>query len=283
MSSKEISNIRCKCCHEKVTFLGNIDFNKTCEDKPNFRIFDESNILVPYFICNNCDFIFTNFMDKWKNSDFKEKIYNEKYILADPKETSQGLINNSGYDYGKYFTKIILGLIQNKKISKSKNNIKILDYGSGQNLSSFGRALKDNGFYLDSYDPFFEVNHRVNREIRYDFIFMIEVIEHCQDLEKTCITLKELLDENGFLWIQTLLHEINTKNDKIIGGHHFLSAPKNEILNSWYISPRNGHASIFSYRSMKLLFQRHGFKLFKFEEEGILQNLIMAKKMPNGF
>lgn len=275
-------NTVCKCCFNTSSFLGNINFNKTCEDKPTSSVFKSSKILVPYFICRNCNFIFTDFMDNWNKSDFKKNIYNDDYILADPKENSQGEKTNSGYHYGNYFSNIILGLIKNKKISKSREEIKILDYGSGGSLSSFGRGLKANGFNLESYDPFFKENNVNNINQKFDFIFMIEVIEHCHELEKTCKNLSELLDDNGFLWIQTMLHEINTNNEEIFGGHHYFSAPRDKILHSWYIAPRNGHVSIFSFQSMKLLFQRYNFNLIKFEEEGILQNLVMAKKIGKG-
>ena len=59
-------NTVCKCCFNTSSFLGKINFNKTCEDKPTSSVFKSSKILVPYFICRNCNFIFTDFMDNWK-------------------------------------------------------------------------------------------------------------------------------------------------------------------------------------------------------------------------
>lgn len=261
--------------------LGDVDFNRTCEDRNGSRVFKVSDILVPYFICNECGFIFTNFFDDWTSKDFKEKLYNEEYELADPKDNSQGEKQNSGYTYGKFFSHLIDGLILDKKINKKKKDIKILDYGSGCKLSSFGLGLQNSGFHIDSYDPYY-LKNQTFRKNKYDFIFMIEVIEHCHNLEETGNTLNNLLSKNGQLWIQTGLHETNNQNI-LSGSLHFWTAPKKKIIDfSWYIAPRNGHVSIFSFRAIQFYLNRFNMKLFKFDEKsGILQNLILAQKNIN--
>ena len=39
---------------------------------------------VYYFRCAYCGFLFTNHMDDWTPTQFKEHIYNDQYALIDP-------------------------------------------------------------------------------------------------------------------------------------------------------------------------------------------------------
>ena len=274
---------KCKCCFGAAKFLGSVDFNKTCEDRKGERIFELSEILVHYYYCNQCGFIFTDYFDNWTISDFKEKLYNKDYDLADPKDNSKGERGNPGFNYGTYFGILISKLIENGRVKKKKSDIKILDYGSGGKLSSFGLGLLESGYYVDSFDPYYlNSSQKLNKNF-YDFIFMIEVIEHCHNLEQTLKSLNNFLTNDGFLWIQTSLHEIN-QNGICKVGIHFFTAPKENIIDfSWYIAPRNGHASIFSFRSIQILFNRFNINVHKLDKKsGVIQNVILAKKKIKG-
>jgi hypothetical protein len=231
--------LKCKCCGNGVQFKGHIDFNRTCHDRIAGRVFPISDILVPYYLCVNCGFIFTPYMDHWSNADFKNHIYNDEYFKADaplPGYENAGRRETLSYQNGLRIANLLDG---------AQGEIRILDYGAGGNPGDTGLALLDKGFNLESYEPHFtELN--ITPTGRYDFIYTIEVIEHCHQLEELASYLSKLLARDGLLHIQTLLHPHPASED---------------ILGSWYISPRNGHISIFTFQALALLFRRHGINI----------------------
>ena len=80
----------------------------------------------------------------------------------------------------------------------------------------------------------------------FDSNIAIEVFEHVADLEKLGAFMKEHLSSNGLLWIQTMIHPNPTPSD---------------VLNSWYIAPRNRHISIFTFPAITVLFRRCGINI----------------------
>ena len=75
---------------------------------------------------------------------------------------------------------------------------------------------------------------------------MIEVIEHCHNLDAVLLYLSKHLARDGIIHIQTLLHSFPTPED---------------ILSSWYIAPRNGHISIFTFQALAVMFRRYGINI----------------------
>ncbi len=203
------------------------------------RAFPVSESDVSYFGCNNCGFVFTNYMDEWTHDDFKTFVYNDEYFLADAPLPGYEAVDRRGsisYQNGKRLAGMLRG---------SEQKIRVLDYGAGGNPGDTGLALLDAGFSLDSYEPF--LSEEIGRPVgKYHFIYLIEVIEHCHDIHGVARELAELLTEDGLLHIQTLLHPCPVPKD---------------VLASWYIAPRNGHISIFSFESLSLLFRPYGVNI----------------------
>jgi len=173
-------------------------------------------------------------MDGWSDRDFSDKIYNSEYRKADgplPGYENAGARESVSYKNGVSIANLL---------GESKNEIAILDYGAGGNPGDTGLALMDRGFNIDSYDPHFGAE-KISRN-KYDFIYLIEVIEHVSDVDRLARELLGLLARDGLIYIQTLLHPFPT--------------PQN-ILDSWYISPRNGHISIFTMQAMAILFRKY--------------------------
>ena len=112
-------------------------------------------------------------MDDWSSEDFKEKIYNDDYHKADgalpgyenakPREIS--------YKNGVRLSNLLNG---------SPKEIMSLDYGSSGNPGNTGLGLIDNGFDLFS-EPY--LNETTELPHKFDFIYLIEVIEHCHNVE----------------------------------------------------------------------------------------------------
>lgn len=80
-----------------------------------------------------------------------------------------------------------------------------LDYGAGP--GPVGAAiLQELGYIIDLYDPFFHNNVNL-LEKKYDYILCCEVIEHFHKPAKEFLLLKNLLKENGILFIMTHIYE----------------------------------------------------------------------------
>jgi len=228
-------NLQCKCCGANSNFIGSVDFNKSCIDRLGTRAFPVSDILVPYWKCDNCGFIFTIYADEWSDLDFQRLIYNADYIKADPPIPGRQNVpvkETPSYHKGKLISSMFQG---------SQKEINILDYGAGGNPGPTGLALMDDGFNVRSFEPHRAKGTEADQlpEGSYHLIIAVEVFEHCHDLRDLAAFMDKHLSGDGLIWIQTLLHP------------H--PAPPN-ILSSWYISPRNGHVSIFTLAALTILF-----------------------------
>jgi SAM-dependent methyltransferase len=240
--------IQCKCCNSEAGFLGNVDFNCGHEnkvisiEKPYLTPSD-----IPYYRCVNCGFIFTNHMDNWSIAEFREKIYHstDAFIAKEgPRETVS-------YQIGQR----IAGFFQ-----LAKNEIRVLDYGSAGNPGNLGLALVDQGFDLTSYEPYLADDVVSLKYPQYDLIISVEVFEHCHDLVALGSQMNKLLSRDGLIWIETSLHPHPSDV---------------RILNSWYITPSNGHISIFTFPALSLLFRRYGINVVQ-----TLFGVVAFKRLP---
>jgi 2-polyprenyl-6-hydroxyphenyl methylase/3-demethylubiquinone-9 3-methyltransferase len=231
-------HLTCKICGCATKYIGVLDANKCCQDRLGSKMLPVSGINVPYFVCSNCGFIFTNYMDNWTPDDFKAKIYNRDYDRINPPipgRTDVPLKETPSYAAGVYIASIFEG---------SQSDTRILDFGSGGDPGPTGQALIDAGFQVHSYDPY-----RANGaqfDGRFDIIIAIEVLEHCHDFASVTRILKSCAARDGIVWIQTLIHPHPAPID---------------VLDSWYISPRDGHISIHTQWSLTLLFSSIGMNV----------------------
>jgi|LakMenEpi03Aug12_release.lakeMendotaPanAssembly.Ray.scaffolds.fasta_scaffold430745_1 hypothetical protein len=227
----------CKCCNsENLIFVGNLDSNKACWDRYGKRVFPSIGKDIPYFSCNNCGFVFTSYMDNWGVNEFKNNIYNEDYLTKVnpplPEERDLPHTSQGGYRLGQQLSFMLDG---------SQDDVRILDYGAGSEVSNAGMAFKDAGFDYYSYEPYLSLGPKNLPSGKFDFIFAIEVIEHCHNLNELSANISRYISRDGIFYIQTMLHPFPT--------------PTN-ILNSWYIAPRDGHISIFTFNSITALFRQ---------------------------
>jgi 2-polyprenyl-6-hydroxyphenyl methylase/3-demethylubiquinone-9 3-methyltransferase len=90
---------------------------------------------------------------------------------------------------------------------------------------------------ISNYDP-----HNSSFDLfpnkKFDIIFSSEVFEHCVNLNTLSKELSKLLHEDGLIIFSTMLQPKNLSEIK---------------CSWWYISPRNGHISIYSQKSLKTL------------------------------
>lgn len=112
--------------------------------------------------------------------------------------------------------------------SNYSRDMTILDYGGG--TGKLSKLLRSQGYKCWSYDPFFG---DAAPKKKFDMVISIEAMEHSPD-PKAFIA--DMLQYSNNLLVSTLAFE------------------RSEDL--WYVSPRNGHISIFTPKTLKLL----GFK-----------------------
>jgi hypothetical protein len=212
-----------------------VDFNKSCEEVRG-TYFDLSGIPVYYFFCPNCQFCFAPEFGKWSVRDFEEKIYNGDYALVDKDYIEVRPRGNAN---------LLLMLFKNMS-----GSVRHLDYGGGNGLLS--RLLNDAKWQSRSYDPFVDREVDVGTLGQYDLVTAFEVFEHVPDVRKLARDLSSLLADNGLVVFSTSLSD----------GH---IAPLGR-LTWWYASPRNGHISLFSKKSLSLLGASEGFNVGSFSE-----------------
>ncbi|MDX1922663.1 MAG: class I SAM-dependent methyltransferase [Alphaproteobacteria bacterium] len=222
MISSTLQPHNCPVCKAQAKALDVVDFNKNCEEKTGVFL-PLSGKTVYYYHCPNCAFTFAPELMAWSKEEFEKNIYNEEYGIVDPDYLEARPANNAKaiYDtFGQYY-----------------QGARHLDYGGGNGLMS--KIMREKGWNSTSYDPF--VNTDVNPADlgKFDFITAFEIFEHVSDVNHLIKSLTQLMHPQSVVLFSTLISDTDIK--------------PNQRLNWWYASPRNGHISLFSKKSLALL------------------------------
>ena len=220
--------IFCSVCGELCSLLDVVDFNKSCMEARG-KFLSLSGIPVYYAICGKCGFCFAPELMAWEPEKFKERIYNDEYVQVDP-----DYISARPLDRAKYLTSIF---------GERAHSIKHLDYGGGNGL--LAKLLRQSNWKSVSYDPFVDRTVGIEQLGKFDLITAFEIFEHVPDVQELMSKLHSLLSPNGLVLFSTLLSDGNIR--------------PNQRINWWYASPRNGHISLFSRKSLAILAQNNGF------------------------
>jgi 2-polyprenyl-6-hydroxyphenyl methylase/3-demethylubiquinone-9 3-methyltransferase len=222
-------SVSCKICDGHTSILGPVDFNKNCEGD---KVKDKMPFMghaVYYHQCNSCKFIFTVDFDEWTIDDYLENIYNEDYNIVDPEymiKRPNNLVN------------WILPYLNDDK------SITLLDYGAGNSV--FGTEISKLGWKCESWDPMWKKDPTFDKDTKFDVVTSFEVLEHTPTPYETAKEMINFIDsESGQLIIQTLANDII----------------KDEGINFWYISPRNGHVCMHSLQSLDIMFDQLGMEV----------------------
>lgn len=205
-----------------------VDLSKSCVEGRGIVI-PPSGIAIDYRLCLECGFCFSPTMCRWTLDQFKELVYNDSYSQVDPDH-------------------VVLRPTANANLLQSMfpnlpSTVSHLDYGGGMGLLS--DLMRDIGWNSRSYDPFFDEGLPVAQLGKFDLITAFEVFEHVPNVNALMADLESLVTANGVILFSTLL------SDGEIGS--------NRPLTWWYASPRNGHISLFSRRSLEIVAGRAGF------------------------
>ncbi len=223
----------CPICAGDAPLFDVVDFNKSCEEvRGNFL--PRVGIPIYYSLCEQCGFCFADEFCRWSKEDFTKNIYNQEYVQVDPDYISNRPRSNAESLIATF--------------GERGPGVQHLDYGGGTGLLS--ALLSDSGWQSTSYDPFSDGNAQRDMLLRYEFITAYEVFEHVVDVRHLISDISSLLLDNGLVFFSTLLSDGYIR--------------PNERLTWWYASPRNGHISLFSKKSLASLASIEGFHFGSF-------------------
>jgi SAM-dependent methyltransferase len=223
----------CPVCRGAVSLLDVVDFNKTCEEFRG-RYFDLAGVPVYYALCGSCGFCFAPELCAWPPEEFAARIYNDEYVVVDPDCVETRPRANAAS---------LVRMFRNLPAS-----IRHLDYGGGNGL--LAKVLREAGWDSVSYDPLADKDVKAEHLGKFDLITAFEVFEHVPDVQGLMSDLRLLLSPGGVVLFSTLLSDGDIQ--------------PNRRLTWWYASPRNGHISLFSKRSLALLAKNSGWNFGSF-------------------
>jgi len=217
----------CKICGGEAAPFDIVDFNKSCV-KGQY-LFGLKAVPVVYRRCTRCHFIFTDFGDTFSGSDWATHVYNADYIKVDPDYLHARPCHNA---------REIITLLAGRKA-----DVVGLDYGGGNGKTA--SLLRDNGWAFDSYDPYGATEFSPGRLGHYNFCSAIEVFEHTPDPIASLGSLLKMATPGKLLvLLGTGTHDGHVSDDS--------------RLSWWYAAPRNGHISLYSRESLRILAERFG-------------------------
>lgn len=208
-------------------------------DRNNANIEVINTTPMEYVRCTTCNFISCPEMLRWTAADLGAKVYNDNYVKYDP-----DYLDLRPKNYAKAFLQFP---------TYCTKGIKHLDYGSGAGIMV--EELRKYRWDSSCYDPYSSTTRPPGK---FNFITAIEVFEHSLNIMDTISDIKKSLDvEKGVVCFSTQLANQNTD------------------ISWWYIGARNGHISILSKESMKIVATRHNL-FFSSINEGL--HLLQSKR-----
>jgi SAM-dependent methyltransferase len=238
-------NLSCPVCGDHCTLFDVVDLNKSCEEMHGLKL-PLSGIPVCYVQCGGCGFCFAPELYQWSREEFSKYIYNEQYVQVDPDYLESRPKNNANRLQSMF--------------PALPTSVRHLDYGGGNGL--LAKTLGDAGWNSTSFDPFVNTDADIGQLGQFDLITVFEVFEHVPDVQGLMSNLKGALASNGVILLTTLLSDANIQ--------------PGQRLSWWYASPRNGHISLFSRKSLTLLAKTRDLRIGHFSKDFH----VMLKEVP---
>lgn len=223
----------CKCCGAPAPWFGQADTAKSCEARTRV-VFPPTGVLVDYYRCGACGFLFSDFIDGWSPERLRRDIYNDDYVKVDPEITGARAVRVAD--------------IVEQLCGTVRQTIQIFDYGGGTGGLTAELRRRSYGF-VDGGDPFFADGISLPRDV--DLVLCVEVLEHLARPAEAFAAARAALKPAGMMFVTTLLQP-----------------PRIAALGTawWYLAPRNGHVSLHSAESLRLLAHQHCFELGSINE-----------------
>ena len=212
----------CPVCFGECALFDVVDFNKSCAESTGKHL-PLSGIPIYYVRCAACGFCFAPECCALSPEEFSAHIYNDDYIAVDPEYLEIRPQKNAA---------ALLAMFP-----ELPRSVRHLDYGGGNGL--LARTLRESNWNSASYDPLLNKDTDIKSLGTYELITAFEVFEHVPDVHALMSDLRLLLSPGGLILFSTLL----------LDGH----IVPHQRLTWWYASPRNGHISLFSRKSLDTL------------------------------
>ncbi|MES2974749.1 MAG: class I SAM-dependent methyltransferase [Pseudomonadota bacterium] len=222
----------CPVCGAAAGWFDVVDFNKHGSEARGVRL-PLSGQAVYYARCGACGFCFAPELHRWSALDMSQRIYNDGYVAVDP-------------DYVEVRPRANAQQLQSLFPHLGGGQVRHLDYGSGS--GRMAQLLREAGWASRAYDPFVPGASAPAADEKFALITAFEVFEHVADLPALTAFLRDHLADDGLLVFSTLLSD-----GAIQPGRR---------LDWWYACPRNGHISLFSQQSLKIVLQQCGMSGF---------------------
>src|SRR6266851_4430617 len=216
----------CPVCMGPCSWFCTLDFAVCGNDYfTGYRNFAETGLDILYFRCERCAFLFSPSFWDFTVNDYRRFIYNDTYVVADPPFQGERALRDAA--------------TLHKLLPPTAKSLRIIDYGRGQGI--LAARVREYGFpNCVSYDPIYGGDPPP--EGPFDVIACFEVIEHVKEQRQFAETIKMLLSSCGFVVLSTQVQPTDLRKGE---------------ESWWYIEPRNGHISIHTQESLKLLFWKH--------------------------
>ncbi|HEY2660869.1 MAG TPA: class I SAM-dependent methyltransferase [Caulobacteraceae bacterium] len=220
----------CKICGAEALPFAAVDFGKSCE--PGRYPLGRYGVDIPYYRCVECHFIFTPTFDHFTPEQWSGIVYNSDYAKVDPAYAAERPKLNA------FVAEAYLKAIGERLVG--------LDFGGGN--GAMASLLRRRGWAYDSVDPFGGGDY-VSANGGYNFCTSFEVFEHVPDPRASLADLLRRCNPGRLL----VLIGTNVSDGMV---------SLKTGLNWWYAAPRNGHISLYSRDSIKILAREAGLGYF---------------------
>jgi len=184
-----------------------------------------------YTICNNCGLILLD-----KEFYVSPEAEKQRYMLHENNTDNKGYID--------YLNKIISSSLT----PFLKPGGRLFDYGCGPEKSWAG-ILKEIGFHVSTYDPYFD-NNKDWVDKYFDAVTAIEVFEHMITPKIDLENISRCLRTGSLLIVRTMLHNNNS-----------------EDFIKWWYKDDPTHVSFYSETTINYICNRWDFELMQIKNQ----------------
>jgi hypothetical protein len=221
------ASLPCKICGSDSHLFDVVDFKKFCS-QGDYYATGLSGIPIYYRKCESCGLIFTTGLDELDKEGFSEFVYNDDYVKYDPEYAEIRPRQNADF--------------LDEFLAPVKSSVKALDYGSGNGLTA--SILASKGWNFHACDPISNPVEPSQDFSSFNVISAIEVFEH---IPHPILGMEDML---RYAAADCLLIICTQATDDQLTSRR---------LDWWYAGPRNGHITLHSKASLRLLFNKYGF------------------------
>lgn len=226
----KLTSCQCPCCGANGVEYATVPFDKTYSGKADGLTPNAEHRTATYHICPECGYVFLPLVKDWTPEDYARHIYNDEFDAIVDTEHKGGERDRSNFALCRQFLSV--------------RTPRVLDYGGGH--GGFAKLLGEKKMWCDTYDAFYGSSPDVFVN-DYSLVTCFETLEHIYDPKPVFRKWNECLLRDGCVIITTQLHD---------------TVPECKVKppEKWpYLCPRNGHVSMHSTDSIRVLANRFGF------------------------